>query len=92
MENVLSLFILRREKLQVESLRPKTEYLIKCPMTQLQRRLYMACLRRDVQGLREAAQSKAADAGRANLSNLLMALRKVADHPYLMRGVEPQPL
>ncbi|CAL6106945.1 DNA-dependent_ATPase [Hexamita inflata] len=91
LQEILTLFILRREKKDVETLPPKYEYLIKCPMTMLQKRLYKGILLKDSSALREAVQSKNADVGKTSLTNILMQLRKVADHPYLLKGVEPEP-
>ena len=41
--------------------------------------------------LQSALKSKSADFGKTSLLNILMQLRKVADHPYLFRGIEPEP-
>lgn len=41
--------------------------------------------------MREAVQSRSAEVGRTSMTNILMQLRKCADHPYLFKGVEPEP-
>lgn len=60
-------------------------------MTQLQKRLYKGILLRDSGQLRDAVRSRNAEVGKTSLTNILMQLRKCADHPYLFRGVEPEP-
>eukprot|EP00767_Chilomastix_cuspidata_P000208 gnl/Chilomastix_cuspidata/1050.p1 GENE.gnl/Chilomastix_cuspidata/1050~~gnl/Chilomastix_cuspidata/1050.p1 ORF type:complete len:1023 (-),score=139.88 gnl/Chilomastix_cuspidata/1050:3387-6455(-) len=44
LHKILSPFMLRREKKDVESLPPRNDMLVACPLTQLQRRLYRAIL------------------------------------------------
>lgn len=93
MHDVLKLFILRREKKDVESLPTKREYLINCGMTSLQRSLYKSLLAKDLGCLDKVLRSKSntSSIGKTSLINIIMQLRKCADHPYLFNGVEPQP-
>lgn len=93
MHDVLKLFILRREKKDVESLPAKREYLINCGMTTLQRMLYKSLLAKDLGCLDKVLRSKSntSSIGKTSLINIIMQLRKCADHPYLFNGVEPQP-
>ena len=93
MHDVLKLFILRREKKDVESLPAKREYLINCGMTSLQRSLYKSLLAKDLGCLDKVLRSKSntSSIGKTSLINIVMQLRKCADHPYLFNGVEPQP-
>lgn len=51
LQNILKIFLLRREKEQVEQLPPKTEYLIHCPMTTLQKKIYRGILTKDLESL-----------------------------------------
>ncbi|CAL6027965.1 DNA-dependent_ATPase [Hexamita inflata] len=91
LQKILKIFLLRREKEEVESLPPKTEYLIHCPMTSLQKKIYRGVLTKDLDSLQVAIKSKSNDFGKTSLLNILMQLRKVADHPYLFKGIEPEP-
>ena len=91
LQNILKLFLLRREKEQVEQLPPKTEYLIHCPMTTLQKKIYRGILTKDLESLQSAIKSKSNEFGKTSLLNILQQLRKAADHPYLFKGVEPEP-
>lgn len=91
LQNILKIFLLRREKEQVEQLPPKTEYLIHCPMTTLQKKIYRGILTKDLESLQSAIKSKSNEFGKTSLLNILQQLRKAADHPYLFKGVEPEP-
>ncbi|KAL3123874.1 hypothetical protein niasHT_000031 [Heterodera trifolii] len=80
---VLRPFLLRRLKKEVESQLPeKTEYVIKCDMSALQRLLYKH-LRK---GLLIDSKHQA---GRA-LMNTVVHLRKLCNHPFLFPDVEVQ--
>lgn len=91
LQKMMKIFLLRREKDQVEQLPPKHEYLIHCPMTTLQKKIYRGILTKDMDTLQQALKSKSQDFGKSSLLNILMQLRKVSDHPYLFRGIEPEP-
>ncbi|PIA13244.1 hypothetical protein COEREDRAFT_67293, partial [Coemansia reversa NRRL 1564] len=74
---------------------PKCEAILPVTMTRLQRELYRATLARNAQLLRgiAAAMQAGADEPRqvraAPLRNVLMEVRRILSHPYLLRGVEP---
>ncbi|TNJ29609.1 putative DNA-dependent ATPase [Giardia muris] len=93
MHDVLKLFLLRREKKDVESLPQKHEYLINCGMTTLQRELYKGVLSKDLSSLNKVLRStsETSAVGKTSLVNVIMQLRKCSDHPYLFPGVEPEP-
>ncbi|KAJ2082717.1 hypothetical protein H4R24_001387 [Coemansia sp. RSA 988] len=74
---------------------PKCEAILPVTMTRLQRELYRATLTRNAQLLRgiAAAMQAGADEPRtvrtAPLRNVLMEVRRILSHPYLLRNVEP---
>lgn len=79
LHKVLRPFLLRRLKRDVEAGLPeKTERVIKCGMSGLQRSLY--------EEVRTAALSKKEGARRLN--NTLMQLRKICNHPFVFSAVE----
>jgi SNF2 family DNA or RNA helicase len=81
---VLQPFILRRMKAQVNiSLPNKLEVVLYHGLTPLQKRLYKAVLVKD--------RSVFSDAKKVRLTNVVMQLRKICSHPYLLNGVEPEP-
>ncbi|CAD6197149.1 unnamed protein product [Caenorhabditis auriculariae] len=82
LHKVLRPFLLRRLKKEVESQLPdKTEYVIKCDMSALQKVLY----RHMQNGL--LLDSKQQSGGRA-LMNTVVHLRKLCNHPFLFHSVE----
>ncbi|GMS82058.1 hypothetical protein PENTCL1PPCAC_4233 [Pristionchus entomophagus] len=82
LHKVLRPFLLRRLKKEVESQLPdKTEHVIRCGMSALQRVLYTH-LQKGV-----LVDTKAQQGGH-NLSNTLMQLRKLCNHPFLFHSVE----
>jgi ATP-dependent helicase STH1/SNF2 len=81
LHKVLRPFLLRRLKKDVESELPdKVETIIKCPMSNLQLRLYDQIRNRRLGG-GEMQKKKA-------LNNLVMQFRKVCNHPYVFQEVE----
>lgn len=87
LQKVLKPFMLRRVKADVEkSLLPKKETKIYISMTPMQREWYKNLLLKDVDVLIGGCQS-----GKMRLQNMLMHLRKCANHPYLFQGAEPEP-
>ncbi|KAL3079713.1 hypothetical protein niasHS_013995 [Heterodera schachtii] len=83
LHKVLRPFLLRRLKKEVESQLPeKTEYVIKCDMSALQRLLYKHLQK----GLLIDSKHQA---GRA-LMNTVVHLRKLCNHPFLFPDVEDQ--
>lgn len=82
LHKVLRPFLLRRLKKEVESQLPdKSEYVIKCDMSALQKMLYTHMQK----GL--LIDSKQQQGGRA-LMNTVVHLRKLCNHPFLFQNVE----
>ncbi|CAI4231994.1 unnamed protein product [Auanema sp. JU1783] len=82
LHKVLRPFLLRRLKKEVESQLPdKTEYVIKCDMSALQKILYKHMRN----GL--LIDSKQSTGGRA-LMNTVVHLRKLCNHPFLFNTIE----
>ncbi|KAH8058230.1 helicase [Aureococcus anophagefferens] len=85
LHTVLRPFMLRRIKKDVEKdLPPKREVKLYIGMTEMQRLWYTKILSR-------THTLNARRAGRVQLLNILMQLRKVCNHPYLFEGAEPGP-
>lgn len=82
--HVLSIFMLRRLKLQVEKLMPKKiETKVTCPLSNSQIFWYKSLL------LKDLSKITAGGAGKAKvLNNLIMQLRKCCLHPFLFTGAE----
>ena len=76
-------FMLRRLKADHLVPPPKRECEVHVPLTPLQRKWYRAVLERNVAAL-GAANAR-------GLVNVLAALRKCTNHPYLFAGAEPEP-
>ena len=90
LRRLLSPFLLRRLKADVEhSLLPKKEVNLYVGMTEMQKQWYRRLLERDLDAINGLA-GKNKD-GRMRLQNVLMQLRKCANHPYLFDGAEPGP-
>jgi SNF2 family DNA or RNA helicase len=90
---MLKPYLLRRLKEDVKmTLPPKEETLVEVELTSVQKQYYRAIYERNVQFLLKAAQTfnKATQGARhlPSLMNIVMELRKVCNHPYLLRGVE----
>lgn len=87
LHKILRPFLLRRLKSDVaQGLPEKKEILLFLQMTEMQRELYKNILLRDF----EAIQGQVKE--RSRLLNIVMQLRKVANHPYLFEGVEDESL
>ena len=83
LHRLLRPFMLRRMKTQVETdLPPKKTSLIYTGLSDIQRKLYKQILEKDVEALMGTIKE------RSRLMNMVMQLRKVADHPFLFDGVE----
>ena len=83
LHRLLCPFMLRRMKTQVETdLPPKKTSLIYTGLSDIQRKLYKQILEKDVEALMGTIKE------RGRLMNMVMQLRKVADHPFLFDGVE----
>jgi len=78
--------LLQRKKADVEqSIPAKEEIIIWVELTKVQRRLYKACLEKDMDSLVQGCKSKTA----TNFNNLAMNLRHCINHPRLLRRDEP---
>lgn len=86
LHGLLKPFLLRRTKNEVVSDLPeKSEVVINCGMSALQKKLYKAVLTKDLDAF-------AQDHGyKTRLMNILMQLRKCCNHPYIFPGTEPEP-
>lgn len=87
---VNSVVLRRGQEVLSIKLPPLYEHVIRTPMTECQRELYRWAL------VAYAAVSysdvpAAATTGVQSLNNLLMLLRRICIHPYLVNGVEPEP-
>jgi SWI/SNF-related matrix-associated actin-dependent regulator of chromatin subfamily A member 5 len=97
---LLQKFMLRRLKAEVEKLMPKkVETQVQCPLSTMQVHWYKSLLMKDmsllaklqaqVNGDKDDGQSTGNNYKR--LSNLIMQLRKVLNHPYQFDGAEVDP-
>eukprot|EP00899_Mesostigma_viride_P026443 jgi/Mesvir1/6984/Mv09124-RA.1 len=88
LKGMVSGAMLRRLKRDaVKNIPPKVEREVVVELTPLQVDYYKAILTKNYEYLRGGAKG----AGRhTSLLNILMQLRKVCNHPYLMPGVEPE--
>ncbi|KAK3611417.1 hypothetical protein CHS0354_034864 [Potamilus streckersoni] len=87
LHEVLRPFLLRRLKSDVESkLLPKKETKIFVGLSKMQREWYTKILMKDIDVVNGAGKSD-----KMRLLNILMQLRKCANHPYLFDGAEPGP-
>lgn len=83
LHTILRPFMLRRIKSEVEkSLLPKIELKLFVGLTTIQRETYKKVLMKDVQTI-----SSLGKASQKAINNILMELRKVANHPYLIEGI-----
>ena len=79
--------MLRRLKIEVEKdLPPKKETLVYVGMSKLQKRVYKSILMREIHALSGGTKQK------TQLLNIVMQLRKAANHPYLFDNVEDRSL
>ncbi|KAI0408930.1 P-loop containing nucleoside triphosphate hydrolase protein [Xylaria palmicola] len=77
-------FILRRTKETVESdLPPKTEKIIRVELSDVQLRFYKYILTRNYAALNSEIPTQ-----KSSLLNMVMELKKVSNHPYMLKGVE----
>lgn len=86
LHRILRPFMLRRLKSDVEcNLLPKKETLVYVGMSELQRKVYCSIISKEFDALVGSSQTK-------RLLNIVMQLRKAANHPYLFEGVEDRNL
>ncbi|XP_062209511.1 probable helicase CHR10 isoform X3 [Phragmites australis] len=93
LKHILKAFMLRRTKaLLIESgilaLPPLTELTVMVPLTQLQKKLYLSVLRKELQTL---LSFTGGSSRHQSLQNIVIQLRKACSHPYLFSGIEPEP-
>ncbi|KAJ1492621.1 P-loop containing nucleoside triphosphate hydrolase protein, partial [Baffinella frigidus] len=93
---LLQPLMLRRLKREVlgDELPPKIETKVVVPLSKMQRFLYSAILTQDLSALISAADRKSTKRSAvpleyARLSSLLMHLRKVCNHPYMFKAMDP---
>lgn len=83
LHTLLAPYILRRRKRQVaKSLPPKTERILRVPMSPLQKQIYRSILTKNFRSLYEGSKNQ------RNLLNIVMELRKCSNHPFLFPAVE----
>ncbi|CAN8097446.1 unnamed protein product [Discula destructiva] len=88
LHKVLRPFLLRRLKKDVEKDLPdKTEKVIKCKFSALQARLYKQMLSHNKLAVSDGKGGKTSARG---LSNMMMQLRKLCNHPFVFDEVENQ--
>ncbi|MDA4131913.1 MAG: SNF2-related protein, partial [Thaumarchaeota archaeon] len=88
LHKVLRPFLLRRLKKDVEKDLPdKTEKVIKCKFSALQSRLYKQMVTHQKLVV---SDGKGGKAGARGLSNMIMQLRKLCNHPFVFDEVENQ--
>ncbi|KAJ3451916.1 kismet isoform c [Anaeramoeba flamelloides] len=85
LHKVLKPHLLRRLKTDVEkSIAPKEETIIEVELTKFQKQYYRAVLKRNIQFLSQGNSSTKIP----RLVNVVMQLRKICNHPYLIQGAE----
>ena len=88
LKKILKPLMLRRLKSDVEkAIAPLEEIIIECPMVMHQKAYYKAIFKKNLDYLRRGAHQKTKA---MNLRNISMELRKVCNHPYLIKGAEEQ--
>ncbi|KAJ7528419.1 hypothetical protein O6H91_15G002800 [Diphasiastrum complanatum] len=76
----------RLKKDAMQEIPPKTERVVPVELTAVQAEYYRALLTRNFQLLRRGAKS----GHQQSMLNIIMELRKVCNHPYLIPGTEPE--
>ncbi|CAI9090602.1 OLC1v1025414C1 [Oldenlandia corymbosa var. corymbosa] len=76
----------RLKKDAVQNIPPKTERLVPVELSSIQAEYYKAMLTKNYQILRNVGKGVA----HQSMLNIVMQLRKVCNHPYLMPGTEPE--
>ncbi|XP_041475495.1 transcription activator BRG1-like isoform X1 [Lytechinus variegatus] len=89
LHKVLRPFLLRRLKKEVESQLPeKVEYVIKCDMSALQRLLYRHMQTKGIMLTDGSEKDKKGRGGTKALTNTIMQLRKICNHPFMFQHIE----
>ncbi|KAJ1290981.1 hypothetical protein BS78_02G284100 [Paspalum vaginatum] len=76
----------RLKKDAMQNIPPKTERMVPVELTSIQAEYYRAMLTKNYQVLRNIGKGGA----HQSLLNIVMQLRKVCNHPYLIPGTEPE--
>ncbi|WOL15184.1 hypothetical protein Cni_G23965 [Canna indica] len=76
----------RLKKDAMQNIPPKTERMVPVELTSIQAEYYRAMLTKNYQILRNIGKGGA----QQSLLNIVMQLRKVCNHPYLIPGTEPE--
>ncbi|XP_010529295.1 PREDICTED: protein CHROMATIN REMODELING 4-like isoform X2 [Tarenaya hassleriana] len=76
----------RLKKDAMQNIPPKTERMVPVELTSIQAEYYRAMLTKDYQILRNIGKGVA----QQSMLNIVMQLRKVCNHPYLIPGTEPE--
>ncbi|ONM23789.1 Protein CHROMATIN REMODELING 4, partial [Zea mays] len=76
----------RLKKDAMQNIPPKTERMVPVELTSIQAEYYRAMLTKNYQVLRNIGKGGA----HQSLLNIVMQLRKVCNHPYLIHGTEPE--
>jgi len=85
LHGILKPYLLRRVKEDVEkSLPPKEEIILEVTLTPIQKKYYKAIYERNTAFLYKGAKPSNAP----SLMNVMMELRKICNHPFLVKGVE----
>ncbi|CAI2338686.1 unnamed protein product [Caenorhabditis sp. 36 PRJEB53466] len=85
LHRIMNPFMLRRVKHDVEkSLMPKKEYKMYMGLTELQKKWYSKVLNKEIEIMNREGVRNA-----KKISHVLMALREVTNHPYMLPAAEP---
>ncbi|KAL0709458.1 hypothetical protein Bca4012_016436 [Brassica carinata] len=76
----------RLKKDAMQNIPPKTERMVPVELTSIQAEYYRAMLTKNYQILRNIGKGVA----QQSMLNIVMQLRKVCNHPYLIQGTEPE--
>ncbi|XP_072952076.1 protein CHROMATIN REMODELING 4 isoform X2 [Typha angustifolia] len=76
----------RLKKDAMQNIPPKTERMVPVDLTSIQAEYYRAMLTKNYQILRNIGKGGA----QQSMLNIVMQLRKVCNHPYLIQGTEPE--
>ncbi|VIO95901.1 Helicase conserved C-terminal domain containing protein [Brugia malayi] len=93
LQHMLSKYLIRRTKQMLRIKIPdSSEVLLYHGITEMQKNIYRAILRKNYQYFKNVDDKKIEYAGsKLSLLNVLTQLRKCVAHPYLFDGVEPEP-
>ncbi|XP_078166050.1 protein CHROMATIN REMODELING 4-like [Carex rostrata] len=82
----------RLKKDAMQNIPPKTERVVPVELSSIQAEYYRALLTKNYQVLRNIGRGAGGSGGaqQQSLLNIVMQLRKVCNHPYLIAGTEPK--